>query len=85
MPRPGCGSPGALLCHYSAPVKNLRLRRVVRAPALSLSKRREAALLQVDGLVMPGFVELCTPHPVHALVIGPVEDHGSAQPNVEIV
>jgi hypothetical protein len=23
MPRPGCGSPGALLCHYSAPVKKL--------------------------------------------------------------
>jgi hypothetical protein len=42
-------------------------------------------LLQVDGLVMPGFVELCTPHPVHALVVGPAEDHGSAQPNVEIV
>ena len=41
-------------------------------------------LLQVDGLVMPGFVELCTPHPVHALVIGPAEHHGRSKPNVEI-
>jgi len=41
-------------------------------------------LLQIDGLVMPGLVELCTPHLVHALVIGPAEDHGRAEPNVEV-
>jgi hypothetical protein len=41
-------------------------------------------LLKIDGLIMPGFVELCTPHPVHALVIGPAEHHGRAQSNVEI-
>jgi hypothetical protein len=42
-------------------------------------------LLQIDGLVMPRLVELCTPHFVHALVIGPAEDHGRAEPNVEVV
>jgi hypothetical protein len=33
---------------------------------------------------MPGLVELCTPHFVHALVIGATEGHGRANPNVEI-
>ena len=42
-------------------------------------------LLQIDGLVMPSLVELCTPHLVHALVIRPTEDHGRADPNVEVV
>ena len=42
------------------------------------------ALLQVDGLIMPGFVELCTPHFVYALVIGAAEGHGRPKPNVEI-
>src|SRR5262249_32583309 len=44
-----------------------------------------ALLLQIDGLVMPGLVELCTPHLVHTLVIGPAEDHGRAEPNVEVM
>ena len=44
----------------------------------------EKALLQVDGLIMLGFVELCTPHPVHTLVVGPAEDHGRTEPNVEV-
>ena len=42
------------------------------------------ALLQVDRLIMPGLVELCTPHLVHALVIGATERHGRPEPNVEI-
>ena len=41
-------------------------------------------LLQIDGLVMAGLVELCTPHLVHALVIVLAEDHGRAEPNVEV-
>jgi hypothetical protein len=41
-------------------------------------------LLQVDGLIMPGLVELCAPHLVHALVIGAIERHGRPEPNVEI-
>ena len=41
-------------------------------------------LLQIDGLVMPGLVELCTPHPVHALVFGSTEGHGRPEPNVEV-
>ena len=47
-------------------------------PALSL-------LLQVDGLIVSGLVELCTPYLVHALVVGPAESHGRAEPNVEVV
>jgi hypothetical protein len=41
-------------------------------------------LLQVNGLIMPGLVELSTPHFVHALVIGATERHGRPEPNVEI-
>jgi hypothetical protein len=33
---------------------------------------------------MPGLVELCSPHLVHALVIGATERHGRSKPNVEI-
>ena len=47
-------------------------------PALSL-------LLQVGGLIVSGLVELCTPYLVHALVVGPAESHGRAEPNVEVV
>ena len=47
-------------------------------PALSL-------LLQVDGLIVSGLVELCTPYLVYALVVGPAESHGRAEPNVEVV
>src|SRR6516164_7088693 len=52
-----------------------RIKRLT--PALSL-------LLQVDGLVVSGLVELCTPHPVHALVFGSTEGHGRPEPNVEV-
>jgi hypothetical protein len=38
MPRPGCRSPGALLCLYSALVKNLRLRSIVCAARHGLSR-----------------------------------------------
>ena len=41
-------------------------------------------LLQVDRLVMPGLVELCTPHFVHTLVLGTAEGHGRPEPNVEV-
>ena len=41
-------------------------------------------LLQIDGLVMSSLVELCAPHLVHALVVGPAEDHGRAESNVEV-
>ena len=55
-----------------------RAKRIERlTPARSL-------LLQVDGLIVSGLVELCTPHLVHALVVGPAEDHGRAEPNVEV-
>ena len=46
-------------------------------PALSL-------LLQVDGLIVSGLVELCTPHPVHALVFGSTEGQGRPESNVEV-
>jgi hypothetical protein len=55
-----------------------RAERIERlTPALS-------PLVQVDGLIVSGLVELCTPHLVHALVVGPAEDHGRAEPNVEV-
>src|SRR5262249_6694531 len=57
--------------------------KCARAPFLSCQKLGKP-LLQVDGLVMPCLVELCTPDPVHPLVIGTGEDHGRAEPNVEI-
>jgi hypothetical protein len=41
-------------------------------------------LLQVDGLIVSGLVKLCTPYLVHALVVGSAEDHGRAEPNVEV-
>jgi hypothetical protein len=41
-------------------------------------------LLQVDGLIMPGLVELCSPDLVHTLVIGTTKRHGRSKPNVEI-
>src|SRR6516164_11713683 len=56
-------------------------RGFVRPPSLSNVGK---PLLQVDGLVMPSLVELCTPHPVHALVVGPAEDYGRAETNVEV-
>jgi hypothetical protein len=34
---------------------------------------------------MPGLIELCAPHLVHALVIGATERHRRPEPNVEIV
>jgi hypothetical protein len=44
----------------------------------------ESSLLQVDGLIVSGLVELCTPHLMHALVVGPAEDHGRSKSNVEV-
>jgi len=41
-------------------------------------------LLQVNGLIMPGVVELCAPHLVHPLMIGATERHGRSKPNVKI-
>jgi len=46
---------------------------------------RKQPLLQVDGLIMPGFVELCTPHFVYALVVGAAEGHGRPKPDVKVV
>ena len=30
-------------------------------------------LLKIDGLIMPGLIELCAPHFVHPLVVGAAE------------
>ena len=46
---------------------------------------RKQRLLQVDGLIMPGFVELCTPHFVYALVVGAAEGHRRPKPDVEVM
>jgi len=42
-------------------------------------------LLQVDGFIMPGLVELCTPHLVYALMLGSAESYRCPEPNVEVV
>ena len=36
------------------------------------------------GSIMPGLVELCPPHLVHALVFGSAEGHGCPEPKVEV-
>jgi hypothetical protein len=72
---PPCGR----LKHGSAIVE------LIPDPLLQTARSEIAAtLLKIDGLIMPGLVELCTPHLVHALVVGPAEDHGRAEPNVEV-
>jgi hypothetical protein len=59
-----------------------RIERLTRlCPCRSV---RKPPLLQVNGLKVPGLVELCTPHLMHALVIGATERHGRPEPNVEI-
>ena len=71
--------PYARLKHGSATVE------AIPDPLLQTARCEIAVtLLKIDGLIMPGLVELCTPHPVHALVVGPAEDHGRAEPNVEV-
>ena len=49
-----------------------------------LSDHNEPPLLQVNGLIVPRRVELCTPHLVHALVFGSAEAHGRPEPDVEV-
>jgi hypothetical protein len=44
----------------------------------------KAPLLQVNGLIMPGLVELCAPYLVYPLMLGAAESHGCPEPNVEI-
>jgi hypothetical protein len=40
--------------------------------------------MKIDGLIMPGLIELCTPHPVHPLVVGAAEGHRRPEAKVEI-
>jgi len=48
------------------------------------AERIECLLLQINSLIMPSLIELCTPHLVHALMVGPAEEHGRAEPDVEL-
>ena len=52
-----------------------QIERVIAPPSV---------LLQINWLIFPSFVELCTPYLVHALVVGATEDHGRAEPYVEV-
>jgi hypothetical protein len=73
----------AMILPYDANPSRMEFsQKTSRHPARCLVKAR---LLQVDGLIMPGLVELGTPHLVHTLVIGSAEGHGRAEPKVEIV
>src|SRR6266566_2067912 len=66
-----------------APQKPQR-RPFNRYRILFIKRRGKRPLLQVDGLIMPRLVELCTPHLVHTLVLGTTERDGRSKPNVEI-
>ena len=58
---------------------------VGRARARTATRRGQApSLLQVNGLIVPGLIELRTPHLVHALMLGFAEGHGRPEPNVEV-
>src|SRR5262249_16472157 len=65
------------------PVRQMRLEGLYThqlCPCQNVGK----PLLQVDGLVMPSLVELCTPHLVHPLVVGAAEGHRRPEAKVEI-
>src|SRR5262245_1873930 len=49
-----------------------------------IHKQTTLALLQIDWLVAPVGIKLCTPHSVHALVLRWTECHGRAETNVEV-
>ena len=58
---------------------------VGRARARTATRRGQApSLLQVDGLIVPGLIELRSPHLVHALMLGFTEGHGRPEPNIEV-
>ena len=42
-------------------------------------------LLQVNGLITAVLVELCSPHFVHALVLGSTEGHWCSESNVQVL
>jgi hypothetical protein len=72
------------VCGHANSLSHPEARTFSKCVLEGLYARRPWLLLQIDGSVMPGLVELCTPHLVHALVIGSAEDHGRAKPNVEV-
>ena len=45
---------------------------------------RAPRLLQVDGLIMPGLVELCTPHLMDRLVLRLTEVYRRPKPNFDV-
>jgi hypothetical protein len=65
------------------PLVRLALRTLRRLIVL-LGRETAATLLKIDGLIMPSLIELCTPHLVHPLVVGPAEGHRRPEAKVEI-
>jgi hypothetical protein len=66
------------------PLVRLALRTLTAPLIVLLGRETAATLLKIDGLIMPGLIELCTPHLVHALVVGPAEGHRRPEAKVEI-
>jgi hypothetical protein len=64
------------------PLVRLALRTLTRLIVLR-GRETAATLLKIDGLIMPGLIELCTPHLVHPLVVGPAEGHRRPEAKVE--
>ena len=77
-------SPRRAICRsWSSGVRQMRLEGLHThqlCPCQNVGK----PLLQIDGLVMAGFVELCAPHLVHPLVVGAAEGHRRPEAKVEI-
>jgi hypothetical protein len=46
------------------------------------TRQPELPLLQIKRLIVPIRIKLCTPHLVHALMLGPAEAHRGSKPNV---
>src|SRR5215467_8011352 len=59
-------------------------RRTSAAHNLNSSCPKTTTLLQINWLIVPGSVELCTPHLVHALVLRATEANGCSEPDVQI-
>ena len=63
------------------PARPYAQREVVWEPHRQHFGKGRRPLLQVNGLIMPGRVELCAPHLVYALVLRSAEGHRRPEPN----
>src|SRR5262249_3758431 len=85
LPAPRFDDRVTLAFLFSAIAHRVRPNRYCSRDDLKIGPSvEESSLLQVDGLVVSGLVELCTPHPVPTLMVRPAEDHRRPEPNIEV-